>query len=328
MNRILKSLLFAFMFVFSILFFGVSNVAFATTATLSNLSDTLSTQAAGGSSTHTIKFTVHSASAITAISITASSAWGSTPATTGYTVKDGSTVETVSSVTSSTTLITINSSFTPAIGDVITIVTPAFTNQNPGVSTDYSETIDDGNETGVLGVLIIYNSANQVSLTASVGPSISFSVSPSSLTLPSGAGTFLANSTTTNVSNNLTLSISTNASNGAVVDVSDQSSGLYNSVANHTIASVTCGSSPTALNTSTENYGVGDDAGTTGIYSGYATAAVSSVGCLSTTPQLFWTVSAPTNTITSAVYFNALSVGTTPAGSYTDTVTFTATGQF
>src|SRR5579859_1665713 len=75
-------------------------------ATLNNLSDTISNMNSSGSATHSYSFKVTSTTAITSISITASTAWGSTPPTAGWVVKDNATTETVGSPTTSTTVIT------------------------------------------------------------------------------------------------------------------------------------------------------------------------------------------------------------------------------
>jgi hypothetical protein len=296
-------------------------------ATLNHLTDTLSNEVNNVNSTHTYTFQVTSTSAITSISITASSAWASTPPTTGWSVKDNASSETVGSPTTSTTVITIPvTSFTPSNGDTITIAN-ATAWQNQASTGVYTETINTGNETGQLAIDLI--SSDTVTLSAVVGPTISFSISSTSLTLPPAGN--LAISTTTNASNTTTLNLSTNASFGAVVTVSDLNQGLTSGGASHTIPSVT-GTNPVALSNGVEAFGVGENAApsTGSIYTRYSTGSVASVGQLfaAASAANFWTVPGPTNGATATPYFNTDIGGTTPAGNYSDTVTFLATGTF
>ena len=242
--------------------FGVTKPTYAG-ATLSNMSDVLSTNTQAATSVqHVITFTI-TAAVGTTIAISTSSAWGTTPSSTAgnYTVTvNGSGVSVTSVSGTSTSGFTLNHTggFGGVSGNVVVVTASAAAAiQNQASAGSYSETITTGGgETGVLAVAIVTTTNNTVTVTGVVGPSITFTITGgNTFTLPSGGGNMsLANATANESAQGVNVNISTNAGHGANISVLDQYSGLYSSTAAYTIAAVGAGAASTL---SAENYGMG-----------------------------------------------------------------------
>ncbi len=214
-----------------------------------------------------------------------------------------------------------------ASGATVTIDGITATNPSTASSTTNQYVIDiqDSNSNdGYMAVPIVSNVS--VAVSGRVTPSINFSLSSNTTSFGIMQLAVVNTSTPTT-----TLTISTNAQSGAIVYVYDHgtgsAAGLYNSVANHNIASATA-----TLAGGTEGYGINAaaTAGTVGSmtvsspYNGTGDA----VGGLSLTSTTLATGTSPMAGVTIAVTYLAAINATTPAGVYNDNVTYVATGKF
>lgn len=175
-------------------------------------------------------------------------------------------------------------------------------------------------DTGKIAVVIVTD--DQVAMSASVDPSITFSLSANA----SAFGSLSTGSVTTS-SPNITLTIGTNANSGYTLTVQDQGSGaaagLYNAGASYNIASASA-----LLAIGTEGYGI-QAASATATIPGPYNVSGNNVGQLQRTPQNLATYNSSTSashTVT-VTHLAAISAST-KAGSYADTLTYIATGNF
>ena len=126
------------------------------------------------------------------------------------------------------------------------------------------------------------------------------------------------------------LSLTTNASGGATITIKDvgngtDAAGLYKSTATVKLIPAVASS---LVSTSTEEYGVyGKDASSLTIHEGFDDDTVSDVA-ISRTPQTFATAAVAVSGGTVDVSMKACIAGTTPAGSYADTVIVIATPTY
>jgi hypothetical protein len=325
-----------------ILFLIPQKLAFA--ASLTALSDTLSRMKASTASNHTIKFTTPSGVAA-GQTMTITFPTGFTIGSVDYTdidVADDGVDLTLAATASGTTwgaafsgqVLTITSGTgTIAGSSVITIEIGL--NATFGVAGDaqiINQTVAQNNtdpkiviggtfgDAGTIAVEIVAD--DQVVLSASVDPSITFSLSANS----SAFGSLSTGSVTTS-SPNIDLTIATNANAGYTITVKDQGSGsaagLYNSDASYNIASASA-----TLSAGTEGYGIQGSSAQATIASPYNVSG-NQVGALQTTAQNLATYNTSTSgnhTIT--VTHKAAISGSTKAGSYGDTLTYIATGNF
>jgi hypothetical protein len=158
---------------------------------------------------------------------------------------------------------------------------------------------------------------------ATVSPSITFSVSPSTSSL----GNLLPGSVIT--SSNLSFTFATNAANGGNVYVSGQNTGLLSSRTGHTIAAYTGN-----LAGQTEGFGVqatnptqtsGGPLSTVSPFNGSS----NTVGAESTVPQQMLTASAPIVGGTANANMQAKASNITPASNdYQEVLTFIASASF
>lgn len=174
-------------------------------------------------------------------------------------------------------------------------------------------------------VSVVAANAEQITVTASVSATMTFSLSANSQAL----GT-LSTSTTANGSPTVTQTVSTNARNGWISWVKSANAGLHSAAANTTIASPgTYATSPQTLS-STGGYllkaAIGT--GTPTIAAAYSTVGADDGGHLDTTFDQLSSDTVPSSDTVSLIT-RARAGSTTPAASdYTDTLTVVAAGSF
>jgi len=180
-------------------------------------------------------------------------------------------------------------------------------------------------DTGTIAVEIITD--DQVSMSATVDPAITFSLSANS----SDFGV-ITTSAPKSASPNITLTTTTNANTGFTLTVRDEGSGtnpgLYNSIGSYLVASSTA-----TLAASTEGYGIqgatnGNGSGGTITIAATYDKTSNDVGGLQRTAQTLATAGSPVNLREVVVTHKASVSGLTKAGSYNDTLTYICTGNF
>lgn len=162
-----------------------------------------------------------------------------------------------------------------------------------------------------------------VASASTVNPSLVFSVSPNSLTLPN----LLSGSIVT--SGTISATISTNASYGGNIYLSDSNAGLRSTVRSYTIPSAT-------VNLSLASNGYGAQGTSVSQTSGGPLAILSpynvlttNVGAISTTPRAIFGTTAPIVGGIGNTVIMAKAASTDPAAAdYTDTLTFIAAASF
>ncbi|MFC1651779.1 hypothetical protein ACFL24_01320 [Patescibacteria group bacterium] len=196
---------------------------------------------------------------------------------------------------------------------------------NQAASNSYTITIGGTfGDTGQIGIVIIDD--DQFTVTGTTDPTITFSLSANTTDF----GTLSASSVVTSAPN-IVLTVSTNGTNGYTVNIRDAGDasdpGLY-SAANLFLV----GSADYSYNDS-EDLDTGNGYGIQGS-SGDATIAVpynsggNIVGGYELTDQALATHNATASSHTITITSKAKITGATPAGSYSDTVTVIATGNF
>ncbi|TSC91460.1 MAG: Uncharacterized protein CEN92_272 [Candidatus Berkelbacteria bacterium Licking1014_96] len=204
--------------------------------------------------------------------------------------------------------------------------------QNHATAATYTISIAGSfTDTGKIAIVILTD--DQVSLTASVDPSITFSLSANS----SAFGT-LAPGVIDTADTNITLTVGTNAGTGYTITVRDSGGngnpGLWNSV-----ASAIIGSADASYN---------NTADLTAVSLGYGLQATCTAGCttgtdidarwrqgadtvggleITATTMVNYTTTLSANHTVQVVH-KAKASTFTPAGSYADTLTYIATGNF
>lgn len=192
---------------------------------------------------------------------------------------------------------------------------------NPSAAATY--VLDIGGtvgDTGKIAIAIIDD--DQIPVTASVDPTISFTVTNTTLAL----GTISDSAVATTSYNNLT--VGTNGTGGYTISVKDAGNGsnpgLYNSAASHLIASATA-----TLAGGTEGYGgncnkVGGSGSCT-----FVDGATDNVTGFTLAGGTFASYSSkPSGTETYQIRVKAARASSTDAGAYSDTLTLIATGNF
>ena len=203
--------------------------------------------------------------------------------------------------------------------------------QNHATAATYTISIAGSfGDTGKIAIVILGN--DQVQLTGAVDPSITFSLSDTS----SAFGTLSVGSVT-NSSPDITLTVGTNAQSGYTVTIRDTGNstnpGLYNSSANYIIGSTDSSYSngPTTLVAGTEGYGL-YVSGTTGsptVAARYNGGSGSQVGGLEITDTtIISRITSMSANDTATIRHRAAIATFTAAGSYSDTLTYIATGNF
>jgi hypothetical protein len=294
-------------------------------ASLTSISDTLTRQKAATASSHTIKFTTSAgiASGNTVTFVFPGSSFTMAASLTGVTIADNAGADnavTSASWSAPTLTITASASSIVVAGHAATIKIPSNQITNPAAGTYIVSIGGTFSDTGKMAIVIVTD--DQVSLSATVDPSMTFSLSTNS----SAFGT-LSGASVATASPNITLTVATNATSGYTITVSDQGSGtapgLYNSGSSYNISSTT-----TTLAAGAEGYGIQASSASATVASPYNTSG-NGVGALSRTPQNLASFNSNTtadHTVTVA-HLAAIS-GSTKSGSYADTITYIATGNF
>ena len=336
--------------VFALFVFFMPQVASA--AALTALSDTMSRLKISTASNHTIKYTSPTGVAA-GQTMTVTFPAGFTIGTVDYTDVDvswGPTTGAENELTLAVTPVTTTwgASFT---GQVLTIISATGTItaaskviikiglnatfgvagdqqiQNHATAATYVITIAGTfTDTGKIAIVILTD--DQVQLTATVNPSITFSLSANS----SAFGELSTGSITTS-SPNITLTIGTNAQSGYTITVQDAGNatnpGLYNSTATSLIGSADAAYADTAtLAAGTEGYGIQGSSASATIATRYLQTgnAVGGMELTATTLASYSSSMSANHTVT-VIHKAAISTFT-KAGSYTDTLTYIATGNF
>ncbi len=198
--------------------------------------------------------------------------------------------------------------------------TSAVTNPVAGV---YSALITVGSDTQTAAFDVLGSGANAYSITGTVLPTFTMSLSGSSDSISNLSSSALT------VSTGITVTVNTNAASGWNLYAMDSQAGLHSTSASHTVASVAGGSNQ-AMNggtIGTEAYALGVSANAT---TNYAYNAGTTGGALSSSAFNRIATSATTASNVAQVLHELVDIaGTTPAASdYTDTITVIGSGQF
>jgi hypothetical protein len=197
---------------------------------------------------------------------------------------------------------------------------------NPGTADSYIIDITAATDTGKLAAVIVDN--EQVSLTGSVDPSITFS-------LDANASAFgaLSVSSINTCTPNITLTIGTNAQNGYTITVQDSGNttnpGFYNSSASYLIGSANAAFDDNdLLEIGQEGYGIQASSAGSTIAARYDQSG-NNVGGLeiTATPLASYATKMTANHTITIVHKAAIATFTS-AGNYADTLTYIATGNF
>ncbi|MFC2145053.1 hypothetical protein ACFLQQ_01855 [Actinomycetota bacterium] len=318
-----------------------TSVAWA--ASLSKMSDELSTIKASTAANHTIKFRISTGVALdSTITITfpAGFAMGtiesgdidlSHGATTG-----AETEETLAAAASTTewgaavsgqvlTLTAPGSSGAIAANDyvIVEIGTNASggSNQitNPTAGTHQVDIGGSFGDTGSLAVVIVDD--NQVAVTGTVLPTLSFSLSANTAAFGN-----LSSASVATAGTDITLTMSTNGTNGYTVTVKDEGDasdpGLWSAAADNLIASATA-----ALSAGTEGYGIQASGSGATIDSVYDKTG-NDVGALSRIAQTLATNTGPADGDTVTVTHKAAISNITEPEDYVDTITYNVIANF
>jgi hypothetical protein len=252
-----------------------------------------------------------------------------------------------------TTILTITGTGGGCTGTLVVGSVTPFTSTNPSSAGSYTVTLGGTSITGSFAVAIVTD--DQVGVSASVDPSITFDVGAqaSATACASGFNTdggtvalgTLSTTTVTSSDANSVMHIcsrlTTNAASGAVVTVKSANGNLTSTAG--TIPSNTA----TPLATNTAGYGlcVGSAGADTGFdvtipvgvlptrispfNNASCTSAAHNIGAVTTSAQSIWSVSAASQNAFARIYVKAGISSTVPASaSYSDTLTFVATGTF
>ncbi|MCX6792638.1 MAG: hypothetical protein NTY12_01300 [Candidatus Falkowbacteria bacterium] len=201
---------------------------------------------------------------------------------------------------------------------------------NPATAQTATLAVAAGNgvDSGTAGIAIVDTNFDQVSVTATVDPTLTFALSDSSI----GFGTLSSTNahyatgdtlgtTTPTVGNNV--QVSTNATSGYTVYVQ----GATLTSGGNTITAMPASA---ASSTNSEQFGLNvAAAGGTGTASApYATSSQYAYTATATTQTPIGSATGPSATTTFSLTYLANIAATTEAGSYTTTLTYTATGSF
>ncbi len=182
-------------------------------------------------------------------------------------------------------------------------------------------------DSGTIAVDIIAD--DQVVITATVAPSITFAISDNTIgfgTLSTSAATWATGDTNGNSSDTVahTLAVTTNATGGYIVTYNGAT--LTSGANTIDVASVTDDANGTP---GTEQFGVSIATdGDATITSGYAYAGTPDWKWVASTTSTIITETVPTATETFSMHYLANIAGLTQSGSYTTTATYIATGTY
>ncbi len=326
----------------------ISSIGTQTTyaAALTNISDTMSNQTAAALSSHVIKFTTPTGIAASqTFVVTFPSGFNFTSKTIGtLTMSYGATTGAENALTLAASATTVNwgavfsgtnnvvltltapsSSNTVPAGNVVILTYNSTNSVNPSAGS-YAITLGGGASTaadsGSVTVPVLSNS--QVSVTATVPQSLTFSLSSNSVAL----GTLNAAAA---VTSSHTMTLGTNGNSGASVTVT----GTTLTYGTSTIAACASGCTSSA---GTAQFGINLAANTSPSV-GAAPSGSAPIGIAGTgygtannfrfvSGETIATAGSPINTTTYTVSYLANIAALTPAGTYTTSLTYNATANF
>lgn len=211
------------------------------------------------------------------------------------------------------------------------------TNPSPGAPPQ-SYTIDvagSWGDAGKIGVVII--AEDQVGVTATVDPTISFSISDVAVGFGTFVGTAIRYATadatgSASAQGNglpITLTASTNGFNGLIISISDEGNGtdagLWSAAP---VSELIAAAASTGVTIGSKKYGAyGKNASSLTIDPGFDNNGPGDLA-LARTSQSFATASGPVSSATVDLAFIAAIDATTKAGAYVDTVTVICTGRY
>lgn len=341
---------FTLFLVFALLVFMYPN--FARADALTALSDTMSRLQKDEFSNHTIRFTTPTGAGDATDTIEITMPTGFTIGSVDYTDIDLShgastgyeTEETLAGTASDTEwgasftgqVLSLDHPTNAANGDIAAadkVVVEIGTNASGGnaqidnhaTAATYTISIaGDFGDSGKIAIVILDD--DQFDVTASVDPTLTFSLSATSTAF----GT-LSDSSVTTSTPNITLTISTNANDGYSITVHDAGNttnpGLYSSETGFVIGSADYSYNNSADLSSVAGYGIQGSSATATIASPYNVSG-DNVGGYELTDQTLATYSGTASAHTVTITSKAKITGATEAGSYTDTVTVICTGRF
>jgi hypothetical protein len=212
-------------------------------------------------------------------------------------------------------------------GDKIIITYDSTNSVNGSSNTTYNVSIavaGSATESGSLAVNLL--TSDQISVTANVDPTITFSLDHTSTDF----GTISATSVKT-ASPNITLQTSTNATSGYTISIQDQGSGsnpgLYNSISSYLLGSADASYNSTADLSSVAGYGIQATSATATLAARYNQTS-NTVGGLARTAQTLASYNSVADSQQVTITSKAKVTGSSPAGSYADTITVIATANF
>lgn len=210
-----------------------------------------------------------------------------------------------------------------ATTEYCTVLTSTSAVTNPASGGVYSALITVGADSQTAAFDVLASGANAYSITGTVTPAFTMSLSGSTDSIATLSATALT------VSSGITVTINTNAASGWNLYAMDTQAGLHSTQASHTIPSVAAGSNAT-MNGGTignEAYALGVSANNT---PNYAYGAGTTGGALSNTAYNRIATSATTAANVTQVLHELVDIaGTTQPGTdYTDTITVIGSGQF
>ncbi len=349
MKKIISAIL-----IFSVMALTVGGaLRVANAASLSALSDTMSSQTISANSSHVIKFTTptgvtasgqtmvvtfpsgfnFTSKTIASLSLTYGASTGAeTTATLAASPSASTTWGAVFSGSNNVilTLTAPTSGTYVAAGNKVILTYDSTNSVNPSSAANYTITIGTSADSGSITVPIITNS--QVAVTATVTQTLSFAISNNSIgfgNLSTSQSTY-ANSAgtgqTTEPTNAHTLTAGTNGSSGYSINLS----GATLTSGANTIAAISGGSAQ-ALSPGSAQFGIratasGGSGSVTAPFNGSSGNYGFGTSPLSSAP--FASASAATATTTYNVNYAANVSTLTPAGSYATTLTYVATANF
>jgi hypothetical protein len=232
----------------------------------------------------------------------------------------------VLTITSGTGVIAASSVITIRIGTNAVIGTTGdkqITNPNTSGSKTIAIT-GTFTDTGSIAVPIATD--DQVVVSASIDPSITFTLSSTTAAL----GTMTTGAVAASAA--ITLTMGTNAGSGYGVTIQDEGSGASDGLYKSAAPTRLIDSNTADLTAGTEGYGARATTGTGSptIVAPYNQAGTNPVGALQRTAQSMITYSGPTGVTnqTATLIFRAAISASTSAGSYADTATLIMTGNF
>jgi hypothetical protein len=197
---------------------------------------------------------------------------------------------------------------------------------NASSAANYIVTINttgSSSQSGTLAIALV--SADQYLVSATVDPTITFSISNTATNFGTLSGAVTTSAT------DIVATISTNAANGYSVTISDQGNGvnpgLNNATANYLLGSADGSYSATTDLTSAYGYGIQASSGTATVAARYNQTG-NTVGGLSRTAQALASSTGVADTHQVTIVSKARVSGSVPAGNYTDSVTLIATANF